>query len=132
MVTDVCPRNVTGLAVDRSTVGPELSVGFAPWTFVIVTAWFPNAFDSCSRRDEPEMLAWTVCRTVVFAANDWPEACGETPHVAVQPGVEMALMSVPTASVPPCGSLPTSALHPAMAAVPPRIAPATAVRDTIH
>src|SRR5260370_41517332 len=116
MVTDVCPPNVTALAVDRSTVAPELSVGFATWTFVIVTAWFPNAFDSCSRRDEAEMLAWTVCRTVVFAANDWPEACGETPHAAVQPGDEMAIMTVPTPSVPPCGNQPKSGVHTAMTA----------------
>src|SRR5258708_24629230 len=132
MVTDVCPPNLTCLSVERSTVQPPLSVGFATWTFVMVIAWLPNAFDSCSRIEEPEMLAWTICRSVVFAENAWPEACGEVPHVATHPAVPMALLSVPTFSVPPCDGLPMSAVHAAIAAVAPRMVPAIAVREPIH
>ncbi len=97
----------------------------------MVTAAVPNRFESCNRSELPAVLVCTVCLSVVAAANDPPD-CGEVPHVAVHPAVEMALPWEPIVSVSPCGSLPMSAVHPAMAAVPPRIAPATAVREPIH
>src|ERR1700738_4927570 len=81
IVVVTAPPKVTARSVPVLIDEPE--VRCAMWTLVTVTAWLPNALDSCTRAAVPEMLVCTICRRVCWL-KVVPLLCGETAQVPVQ------------------------------------------------